>query len=292
MAERTCLKCVYVRCDPGEWLRRLAKGEPLVPKCANHPWWPGELHEVPGTPCRNYRPKPPEPSADIKRIPLGHGQYAYVDAADYEWLSQWNWHLYGRGYAVRSAKGKTIFMHREIMKPPKGMVVDHIDGNPRNCYRSNLRICTRTENARNRAKQAGASSQFKGVWWDRRVRKWCVAIQFEHQDIWLGYHNDEVEAARAYDRAAVELFGVFARPNFPDEWPPDRRQEVHAQWLKNNAGKAGKKSKPKGKRGSPRAKPARRNGQHAKRKARRATSMTAKQPARKNTKAKSKAKRR
>lgn len=234
MAERTCFNCMYVSCEPGVWLRCLATRERLVPKCANHPQWPGQLHDVPGVPCRNYRAKPAEPPGDIKRIPLGHGQYVLVDAADYEWLNQWKWTVYGHGYAVRQEKGKTIYMHREIMQAPKGMIVDHIDGNPRNSYRRNLRLCTPTENAGNTVKRAGFTSRFKGVFLNKAVGKWCATIQFKGQSTGLGYFADEVEAARAYDLAAVERFGAFARPNFPEEWPLERRKKVHAQWLKPN----------------------------------------------------------
>jgi len=254
MAERTCLNCMYVSCEPGVWLRCLAAREALVPKCANHPRWLGQLRDVPGVPCRNYRVKPVEPTGDVKRIPLGHGQYAYVDAADYEWLSQWTWHLFASGYAVRREKGKTIFMHREIMQAPKGKLVDHIDGNPRNSYRSNLRICSRAENVCNTGKRAGVTSRFKGVSLERRTGKWCALVYFRRRRIRLGTFADEVEAARTYDRAAVERFGVFARPNFLEDWPVERRHEVHAQWLKANGRqkganpKAQRARKPGGKR--------------------------------------------
>ncbi len=106
------------------------------------------------------------------------------------------------------------------------MVVDHIDGNKANNCRFNLRNCTRQENQRNRGKATGASSRFKGVYFDKKVRKWCAAITLGRRNVWLGYYTDEMEAARAYDRKAVELFGEFARLNFPEEWPPQRRAEV------------------------------------------------------------------
>jgi hypothetical protein len=244
MASRSCLNCMYVSCEPEMWLRCLAAGEPLVPKCANHPQWPGQMHDVPGVPCRNYRPKPTEPPPDIRRIPLGRGQYALVDAADYEWLNRWRWHLHG-GYAMRYERGKRIFMHRQILEAPKGVPVDHIDGNRAHNYRSNLRLCTGPENVRNTTKQAGTSSRFKGVYLDRQLGKWRAAIHCRGRCIYLGVFVDEVEAARAYDRAAVERFGVFAQPNFPEDWPRERRQEVHAQWLKANGGQKGAKTKAK-----------------------------------------------
>lgn len=115
MAERTCYNCVYSCCDPELWLRRLCVGELLAPRCANHPWWPGRMREVPGLPCRNYRPRPATPKGDVKLIPLSDGCYAYVEAADYEWLSRCKWHL-ENGYAARREKGRTILMHRQIMQ--------------------------------------------------------------------------------------------------------------------------------------------------------------------------------
>ncbi len=245
MASGTCLNCMYVSCEPQAWLRCLAAGEPLVPKCANHPQWPGQMHDVPGVPCRNYQRKPAEPVGDIKRIPLGHGRYALVDAVDYEWLNRSRWHWLN-GYAARRERGRRIFMHRQIMQAPRGVPVDHLDGSRAHNYRSNLRLCTRAENACNTAKRPGGSSQFKGVYFHRQTGKWHASIEFKGQHIYLGLFADEGEAARAYDRAAVERFGVFARPNFPEDWPLERRQEVHAQWLKANGRQ--KSGRPKAKR--------------------------------------------
>ena len=232
MPMRMCLNCIYLCWDPRRWLRSLAMDEPLVPMCANHPQWPGQLREVPGTACRNYKPKPPEPDESddtVRRIPLSDGQFALVDAADYEWLSRHTWTLNGYGYAVRREKGKVIFMHRQILQPPKGMFVDHIDGSRTNNRRANLRPCTRDENMRNQVKRVGASSQFKGVSLFKKTGKWCAKIYFLGEHVWLGCFIDEMDAARAYDHKAVALFGAFARLNFPREWPAEQREKVYAE---------------------------------------------------------------
>jgi len=217
MAGKCCDNCVYSVCDPELVQRLLCLGEPIVPRCANHPQWPGQLHDVPGVPCRNYRRKPVLPQGDnVRTIPLGDGFYAYVDAPDYERLSQHNWRPIN-GYAGRIEKGRTIYMHREIMQAPADMLVDHFDANRTNNCRVNLRICTPAENHGNQRKQTGSRSKFKGVTYDKRNHKWLARCRVDGRLYWLGYYDDEVEAARAYDCKAVELFGEFARLDFPEE---------------------------------------------------------------------------
>ncbi len=229
MAERTCHNCVYAVCDPGLWLRWVWAGLPIVPRCANHPSWPGQLHDVTGVPCCNYRPRPPAPTGDVRMIPLDDGFYAYVDAADYEWLSRWNWRL-ANGYAIRASRGRTVFMHKLIMDPPNGMVVDHIDGNKVNNCRFNLRVCTPLQNARNRRKSRCTPSQFKGVYYAKRLKKWYAKWRYKAKERKLEYLETEADAARGYDLAAVRWFGEFARLNFPREWPPQRRWDVDIEW--------------------------------------------------------------
>lgn len=236
--QETCHNCVYARWDLKLWARTLSSGFPAGPTCANQPDSPERWRDCPwGSVCRNFRARPRIPTGEaVETIPLGDGLVAYVDAADYQWLSQWTWHLYGDGYPARYEKHRKIFMHREIMQPPKGMIVDHADPNRANNCRFNLRVCTREENMRNNRKRRGSSSQYKGVGYSKRLRKFYARIWFEGENRHLGYHAEEAEAARAYDAGAVEMFGEFARLNFPQEWPAERRAEVYAQ--RAAAGKA------------------------------------------------------
>jgi hypothetical protein len=244
MAEHTCFNCSYCICDPCLWLSLMAHDEPILPRCANHPLWPGQLHDVPGVPCRNYHPRPTLPEGDnIRWIALTDGSYAYVDAADYEQLSQWKWHLEDN-YPTRTERGKDIPMHRQIMQPPPGKVVDHKDGNRAHNCRGNLRICDRAENNRNHRKRCDSSSAYKGIFYDKHYGRWGAKCQYQGERLRFGYFDTPIEAARAYDRKAVELFGPFARLNFPQEWPLERRAQLHAEWLE----KQGKNKKEKVKR--------------------------------------------
>jgi hypothetical protein len=233
--QSTCHTCIYAHWDPGLWLRSLWSGFPARPTCGNQPDSYGRMKECPqGGACRNYRAKPPVPTGEnVKMIPLTNGCYAYVDAQDYEWLNQWHWRAHSPGYAVRWEKRKLIFMHREIMKPPKGKVVDHINGNGFDNTRANMRNTTTRRNAHNRGRRTGSASIYKGVSYDKKHHRWYARIYLGKRRVRLGGFDSEVEAARAYDRKAVEWFGEFARLNLPEEWPPERRAEVYAQGQKD-----------------------------------------------------------
>ncbi|OHB79921.1 MAG: hypothetical protein A2Z25_07735 [Planctomycetes bacterium RBG_16_55_9] len=235
MSGPSCNNCVYCIFDPEDRYRSAYRGKPIVPRCANHPQWPGVVHDVPGVACPNYqrKAKPPEGDA-VRLIPLAGGGYAWVDAADYEWLSRYLWRA-RNGYPTRSEKRRQITMHREIMQPPAGRLVDHIDGNRANARRSNLRVCNVAENQRNKRKKSNCLSRFKGVTYCRKTGKWKAGCRLKGQFYHLGYFDAEVEAARAYDYAAVKYFGEFARVNLPRQWPPERRTKVREEYLQNAA---------------------------------------------------------
>jgi len=225
-----CYNCAFAFLDQEHTLECYEAGLLNWPACANHPESYGRMRRTPPPGmCPNYRPKLPTPEGEsVKQIPLGGGYYTYVDATDYEWLSRWKWHLQN-GYAVRREKNKLVFMHREIMQPPPGMVVDHKSHNKLDNTRDSLLVCTQQENCFNRSKRNGSCSRFHGVTYSKSMHKWVARITFQGRRFHLGGFVKEGEAARAYDRAAVELLGEFARVNFPEEWPPERRTEVYAQ---------------------------------------------------------------
>lgn len=150
----------------------------------------------------------------MKKIPLTKGKFAIVDDEDYEWLSERKWHIGGSGYAVRFSKRKCCLMHREIMKTPRGMDVDHINGNTLDNRKENLRNCTRSQNNMNRNAYRKTLSGFKGVYWDKEKHLWYSRITYSGTDFRLGYFRDPVDAALAYDDAARKHYGEFAHTNF------------------------------------------------------------------------------
>jgi hypothetical protein len=168
-----------------------------------------------------------------REIPLTQGKVALVDEADYAELSAFKWcaTLKSRTfYAQRSVKladGRwgLIMMHRAIMNPAPGLVTDHINRDGLDNRRANLRVCTHSENRKNSTKRRGASSQFLGVAWYKQTAKWHAQIAVDGRRRHLGFYTDEIEAARAYDAAAIEHHGAFALPNFSRVGDPRHEPE-------------------------------------------------------------------
>ena len=167
--------------------------------------------------ARTEVPPPPVPGATW--IPLTQGLFALVDEADVELVSGYTWHAKraseARGwYAIASGRGlRRLRMHRLLLDEPTGDV-DHINGNGLDNRRSNLRPADRSHNLANSRKRADTSSRFKGVYFCRANGRWAAeATKGKKQ--FLGYHDAEEDAARAYDAAARRLFGEFASLNFP-----------------------------------------------------------------------------
>ena len=159
----------------------------------------------------------------MKKIPLTQGKFALIDDKDFELVGQHNWHAVKDRktfYActkIREDNGKqaTLRMHRLILDSSGGLDIDHRDSNGLNNRRSNLRACTHQENSRNQRPKRG-SSKYKGVSWNKQRNKWQTHITINGKVRYLGRSVDEVEAAKAYDEAASELFGEFAYLNFKE----------------------------------------------------------------------------
>lgn len=147
-------------------------------------------------------------------IVLPGGAFTWVDEIDYARFGDLRWWLRD-GYVVRREGKKDVRLHRLILNAGLGDVVDHIDGDPLNNRRMNLRICTQAGNMRNRRKFKGTlTSKFKGVHKAKASGLWIAKIGFEGKQRHIGCFSTEEEAARAYDQEARRLFGEFARPNF------------------------------------------------------------------------------
>ncbi|UCD51674.1 MAG: HNH endonuclease [Phycisphaerales bacterium] len=237
MSERICANCACAVRPVGRWFRIILARWPGLLACISHPEAPGQMREVSHLEtCRNFRRKysppgrrePPEPANDdIRYIALTKSGFAIVDAADFEWLNQYKWQATCNGtkfYATtKNRRAGNIWMHRLIMNAPKGMVVDHINGNGLDNRRCNLRICTRQQNAYNSRRSQG-TSQYKGFHFEKATGAWRATITCQGEYYNLGLYDSEVEAARAYDRKAIELFGEYAYLNFPEEHGRQRRE--------------------------------------------------------------------
>lgn len=161
------------------------------------------------------------------RIPLLSrkypGLYAIVDESDAEFVRQWEWlplvsprKNKTRITAVLSGSHKgavSQYMHRVLLGVSDPRIqVDHINLDTLDNRRSNLRIVTNQQNAFNQAPRRG-TSRFKGVCWHKSVGKWNAQIGHNGRVRSLGVFESEIDAARAYDEAALRLFGEFARTN-------------------------------------------------------------------------------
>lgn len=153
----------------------------------------------------------------MKEIKLTQGKVAFVDDADFEWLNQWKWSLLktpNTSYAVRGHEGKAILMHRLILGlGTSKMLADHRDGNGLNNQRSNIRTATRCQNKCNAGSHRGSSSFFVGVSWHSSKKRWRSQIMFNKKSKHLGTFKDEKDAALAYNNAAIQMHGQFAKLN-------------------------------------------------------------------------------
>jgi hypothetical protein len=142
-----------------------------------------------------------------------------IDEADRAVMVGRSWRVCKRGVkqylawsTTERGTKKTIYMHRLFAGAKPGQVVDHVNGNGLDNRRENLRIVTITENNRNMPAKSGYSSRFKGVGWNKCG--WRVRIRVDYRHITVGFFEDEIEAAFAYDIASLRYHGEYGKRNF------------------------------------------------------------------------------
>lgn len=178
----------------------------------------------------------------MKEIKLGRsGLVALVDNKDYERVSKFNWwaaHDGDRVYARTRIDGKLVYMHRFLLNITDQLeiYIDHHNGNGSDNRNCNMRRATNSENQCNSRKRSTnnngrlSSSRFKGVSLHKPTGRWRVCVMFNSKRVYLGQFDNEEDAARSYNKFAIEHYGEFARLNVIDEpgelREPDRVEMV------------------------------------------------------------------
>lgn len=146
------------------------------------------------------------------------GLLAQLDDADHGYFSQWTWYVDSKGYAKRDIQvaGRKYprKLHRLVADAPDGVIVDHINGDKLDNRRENLRLVTPRQNCLNRSANKGR--KYKGVYKNHKAATYTARINADGKSRYLGSFRDPIDAAKAYDEAAKEYFGDYARLNFPE----------------------------------------------------------------------------
>jgi hypothetical protein len=170
----------------------------------------------------------------MKEIKLTRGKVALVDDEDYERFGHLKWHCVvsteNNMRAVRRVNSAAIMLHREIMGATKGQLVDHKNGDGLDNRRENLRFATRLENSQNRRMSKNNTSGFKGVTFDKKGRRhWRASIGHlytkKESYRYLGLYFTPLEAAIAYDLAALRIHGEFAFTNVIKRIPLETKRK-------------------------------------------------------------------
>lgn len=159
-------------------------------------------------------------------LELGGGWKAFIDADVYEWAKRYKWYAKfsrKRVYTVRNDRSggnhRIVKLHTEIMPPKSGVTIDHVNAETPFCVlderRSNLRHATLSEQAWNQRVRQRGKDNFKGVI-VTRSGKWAARIRQYGKLKYLGTFDSPKSAASAYDSAAKNQFGAFAKCNFPN----------------------------------------------------------------------------
>jgi len=149
----------------------------------------------------------------MKLIPLhgkdGEGKFAQVDDTDFDELNKYHWYVNNSGYAFR--REKVIFMHRQIIKADDKQieVVDHVNRNPLDNQKKNLRPATKSQNATNKRMPGTNKTGFLGVHFDKGSGRYRSQIKHNGKRINIGRFDNPEDAFRSYDAKAREVWGEF-----------------------------------------------------------------------------------
>lgn len=150
----------------------------------------------------------------MAKIQLSRGKFAIVNDYSIKILSDYKWYCSTTGYAVthdiKDKTGKTIVrMHRLLMNAPKGLLVDHINGNKLDNRIANLRLATKQQNSCNSRRYKSNTSGIKGVSLVKYSGRWRAYIVINRKQIHLGIFSTKEEAGVAYAEAAVRYHGDY-----------------------------------------------------------------------------------
>lgn len=153
----------------------------------------------------------------MKEIDItGTTNKAIIDDEDFPLISSHKWSFSRSTKYPRcvNKKGETVYMHRLLMGLTHGdpRCVDHINGNVLDNRKENLRLCTKQQNACNKRNKDLPKSGFRGVRKSSKNR-WQAVLTIRGKTKVLGTFIEKTEAARAYDKEAIRLFGEFACTN-------------------------------------------------------------------------------
>lgn len=150
----------------------------------------------------------------MKKIKLTKNKYAIIDRDDYNLVNTFRWH-FSNGYALKNKTkdNKYRLMHRLILDANPNETIDHINGNGLDNRRRNLRICSQGQNTKNSSKHKDGTSMYKGVHFHKPSGRWRAQICVNYQRISLGCFKSQMDAAIAYDLAALRYHGAYCRLN-------------------------------------------------------------------------------
>lgn len=145
----------------------------------------------------------------MKYIKLTRNKEAIVDDEDFDLISKYKWYCSSMGYAQRSdrvnKKRVEVLLHRFLLKAKKGQEIDHVNRNPLDNRKENLRFCTRSENNHNRGMNKNNSSGYKGVYWHKGAKKWLAQIMLDRKRINVGLFSSPLLAYLAMKKYAKTI---------------------------------------------------------------------------------------